>query len=325
MDLWLSIALIIGTLAIYMVSVEIYTALFSITGLTVQKARFQVVSLFTNAGFTTIESEIITTNKTRKRIAVFCMINGNLFTCLIIGLITNMMLNLNKGAQHESSMTIFYISTAVLAFCFFLRIPIINRYEQKILEQLAKVLFNRTDKKNIITIIDNYDADIITEVVINTMPNELKDKELREIAFKKNYDCNILMIKRKERSIEVSASTVLEKKDHVIFFGNKKQIYRLFNKTESNVDEEVQGNKISIMDYFDDKVMAQVELKEIPLILQNKTLFESGIKDQFDINVIIIKRDGKSIDVTKDTMFNIDDKIVLYGKSKAIKDLFSIK
>ncbi len=324
MDLWLSIALIIGTLAIYMASIEIYTALFSITGLTVQKARFQVVSLFTNAGFTTLESEIITTDKTRKRIAVFCMISGNLFTCLIIGLITNMMLNLNKGAQMDSSMTIFIISLIVLGFCLFLRIPIINRYEQKLLEAIARAIFKRSDKQNIITIIDNYDKDVIVEVLINTMPKDLQDKQLKEIAFKKNYESNVLMIKRNGRTIDVLPSTIFQKKDRVILFGNKALITKLFmQKVEKEEVQEVH-NTISLIDNFDDKVMAEVYLNDVPLFLQNKSLFESGLKDQYDINIIIIKRAGTSISVTKNTYFQEKDRIILYGNFKTIKDVFSI-
>lgn len=324
MDLWLSIALIIGTLAIYMASIEIYTALFSITGLTVQKARFQVVSLFTNAGFTTLESEIITTDKTRKRIAVFCMISGNLFTCLIIGLITNMMLNLNKGAQMDSSMTIFIISLIVLGFCLFLRIPIINRYEQKLLEAIARAIFKRSDKQNIITIIDNYDKDVIVEVLINTMPKDLQDKQLKEIAFKKNYESNVLMIKRNGRTIDVLPSTIFQKKDRVILFGNKALITKLFiQKVEKEEVQEVH-NTISLIDNFDDKVMAEVYLNDVPLFLQNKSLFESGLKDQYDINIIIIKRAGTSINVTKNTYFQEKDRIILYGNFKTIKDVFSI-
>jgi Trk K+ transport system NAD-binding subunit len=324
MDLWLSIALIIGTIAIYMVSIEIYTALFSITGLTVQKSRFQVVSLFTNAGFTTIESEIITINRKRKSIATFCMINGNLFTCLIIGLITNMMLNLNSGEQLESSKLIFTISLIALALCLILRIPMINKYEQKFLEKIARIVFRTSEKKNIVTILDNYGKDVIAEVLINTMPEPLRHKDLKEIGLKKNFDCTILMIKRKNRMIEVSASSVLELKDRVVLFGNSQEIKKLFNIDFVEEKEEKNKNTIEVIDTFEDKVMVELELKSVPITLENKTLVESKLKDEYDIIVILVKRDSKSIAVTKDTKFYPNDTVILYGKYKIIKDLFLI-
>ena len=324
MDLWLSIALIIGTIAIYMVSIEIYTALFSITGLTVQKSRFQVVSLFTNAGFTTIESEIITINRRRKSIATFCMINGNLFTCLIIGLITNMMLNLNSGEQLESSKLIFTISLIVLALCLILRIPMINKYEQKFFEKIARIVFRTSEKKNIVTILDNYGKDVIAEVLINTMPEPLRYRDLKEIGLKKNFDCTILMIKRKNRMIEVSASSVLEVKDRVVLFGNSQEIKKLFNIDFVEEKEEKNKNSIEVIDTFEDKVMAELELKSVPITLENKTLVESKLKDEYDIIVILVKRDSKSIDVNKDTKLYSNDTVIVYGKYKVIKDLFLI-
>lgn len=324
MDLWLSIALIIGTIAIYMVSIEIYTALFSITGLTVQKSRFQVVSLFTNAGFTTIESEIITINRRRKSIATFCMINGNLFTCLIIGLITNMMLNLNSGEQLESSKLIFTISLIVLALCLILRTPVINKYEQKFLEKIARIVFRTPEKQNIVTILDNYGKDVIAEVLINTMPEPLRYRDLKEIGLKKNFDCTILMIKRKNRMIEVSASSVLEVKDRVVLFGNSQEIKKLFNIDFVEEKEEKNKNSIEVIDTFEDKVMAELELKSVPITLENKTLVESKLKDEYDIIVILVKRDSKSIDVNKDTKLYPNDTVIVYGKYKVIKDLFLI-
>ncbi|MBQ7275929.1 MAG: TrkA C-terminal domain-containing protein [Bacilli bacterium] len=324
MDLWLSIALIIGTIAIYMVSIEIYTALFSITGLTVQKSRFQVVSLFTNAGFTTIESEIITINRRRKSIATFCMINGNLFTCLIIGLITNMMLNLNSGEQLESSKLIFTISLIVLALCLILRTPVINKYEQKFLEKIARIVFRTPEKQNIVTILDNYGKDVIAEVLINTMPEPLRHRDLKEIGLKKNFDCTILMIKRKNRMIEVSASSVLEVKDRVVLFGNSQEIKKLFNIDFVEEKEEKNKNSIEVIDTFEDRVMAELELKSVPITLENKTLVESKLKDEYDIIVILVKRDSKSIDVNKDTKLYPNDTVIVYGKYKVIKDLFLI-
>ncbi len=43
--------------------------LFMLTGLPERKARFQVISILTNTGFTTGESEVITSSRRRRRLA----------------------------------------------------------------------------------------------------------------------------------------------------------------------------------------------------------------------------------------------------------------
>ena len=50
--------IIIISVIIYYVLIKFYTVLFRITGLPEEKAGFQAVSLLTNAGYTTGESEI---------------------------------------------------------------------------------------------------------------------------------------------------------------------------------------------------------------------------------------------------------------------------
>ena len=70
--------------------------------------------------------------------------------------------------------------------------------------------------------------------------------------------------------------------------------------------------------------MAELELKSVPITLENKTLVESKLKDEYDIIVILVKRDSKSIDVNKDTKLYSNDTVIVYGKYKVIKDLFLI-
>ncbi|MCR4697883.1 MAG: potassium transporter TrkA, partial [Bacilli bacterium] len=58
-----AILIMVIILLIYLALIKIYMTLFRMTGLSRQKARFQVVSLITGVGFTTSESEIITFDK----------------------------------------------------------------------------------------------------------------------------------------------------------------------------------------------------------------------------------------------------------------------
>jgi Trk-type K+ transport system membrane component len=48
------------SIVIFLIVVEVITVLFKLTGLSEEKARFQVISLLTGSGFTTKEAELIT-------------------------------------------------------------------------------------------------------------------------------------------------------------------------------------------------------------------------------------------------------------------------
>ena len=67
----------------YMAIAEVFTVLFRLTGLTREKARFQVISMLTNSGYTTSESELITQSKVRRRLARLTMLFGYSFTVTI--------------------------------------------------------------------------------------------------------------------------------------------------------------------------------------------------------------------------------------------------
>lgn len=89
MNLWLAISLVIAVISIYLLPIEIYSVAFKLTGLSTSKVRFQVGSLFTGAGFTTSESELIANNPKRKKIALACMYTGHIFSVAFMGLVIN--------------------------------------------------------------------------------------------------------------------------------------------------------------------------------------------------------------------------------------------
>ena len=64
------------SIVIFLIIIEVITVLFKLTGLSEEKARFQVISLLTGSGFTTRESELITQHPSRRRLAQLLMITG---------------------------------------------------------------------------------------------------------------------------------------------------------------------------------------------------------------------------------------------------------
>lgn len=66
---------------VYILINEIFTVLFRLTGLTEDKAKFQVTSMLTNSGFTTSDSELITSSRVRRKLARITMISGYHIKC----------------------------------------------------------------------------------------------------------------------------------------------------------------------------------------------------------------------------------------------------
>ena len=77
-----------------------------------------------------------------------------------------------------------------------------------------------------------------------------------------------------------------------------------------------------MIDNYAVKAMFEVKINEVPIILAEKTLFDSGIKDKFGINIIFIKRKEEIIEVDKNTIILKGDKIVVFGPYSAIKNVF---
>ena len=70
MNISLAFSLFLLIILLYFVMSEFFTALFRFTGLPNEKARFQVISLLTGCGYTTRESEMILSSRSRRRLAM---------------------------------------------------------------------------------------------------------------------------------------------------------------------------------------------------------------------------------------------------------------
>jgi Trk K+ transport system NAD-binding subunit len=70
------------------------------------------------------------------------------------------------------------------------------------------------------------------------------------------------------------------------------------------------------------EAMVEIYIRTIPPILLDKTLSESKIKEDHQINVMMIKRNGKVIQVGKDTLVLPEDSIVVFGPYQKIKEIF---
>ena len=326
MELVSAIILILGVFLIYLIAMELYTTLFRMTGLTKEKAKFQVISMITTAGFTTSESEIITSSRIRRRIASAAMITGTLFSVVIISLIINLFTKLqNTDANYVEHAK--WIGVSFAAFFLILiifKLPITTKLFEKLVEWVANTFFHVNSTNNVITQLDVYGSDAIEEVTINIVPEELVGKTLAQSNLKARYHLNIMMLQRNKRTIIITKDTVIQKKDVILVFGPKKLIEDFFDVTK-NVSEEDDlsiKNSITVIDNYGDDAITEIEVNIVPNELVNTPLIKSGIKNVYDLNVLTIKRGDTSIKVDKDTVILENDIVVVFGAYKNMEKLF---
>lgn len=330
MSLPVALILILIFIILYIVIIDIFTVLFRLTGLTVEKAKFQVISLFTNAGFTTRESEIITSSPRRRKLAQATMITGHVFSAIIVSLIVSIFTNISTIMEVKEHLTTILIAIAAfIVILIFIKIPFIAKKLQKLLEVMALKSMRKGDKENVITELDNYGKSSIMEVLINVLPKELQDKSLKDTNLKGNYNINLLLIKRKNKVLDVTGNTMLQVDDVLVLFGPEQNIKDLFGSKNKKINEDIikdtiKRNELSIIDNYGKEAMVEIYLNIVPESLKNKTLAESDIKDKYHINVMMLKRANIVQDINKDTIFMEGDTLILFGHYQTIKELFLI-
>ena len=68
--------------------------------------------------------------------------------------------------------------------------------------------------------------------------------------------------------------------------------------------------------------MTEVQINILPDFLQNKGLYESGLKSNYSINLLTIKRKDEIVPISASTMLQKGDTIVVFGPYLKIKEAF---
>ncbi len=337
MNIIFAIALVLSVTAIYMFVIEVFSVAFKLTGLATKKVKFQVASLFTSTGFTTAESELIVTNVRRRKIAIICMYTSHIFSVVIMGLLINLIMSVISSISSKQTITaetftqwyayVFYVSLALFLLVVFLKIPPINIRFQRFLERIGLKISRANRKSNIVTVIDLYGKNAVAEIFLNQVPEFAKDVPLHEMKLNKKYSINILVIKRGQRTIEVSKDTMFAQGDVIIVFGLLKDIEAAFlgqaEGIETTAAPNANANVLSIMNNYGPNVLMEIEVQEVPQELEGVAMKDAHLIDKYNINIPIIKRNDDYLTVSKDTIIQKGDKITVFGPYKAIKHLFN--
>lgn len=222
--------LFIAFTATFIFFIEFFTILYQLTGIAKSKARFQVISILTGTGFTTKESEIITSSRIRRNIAQIIMIFGFTSTATIVTLIYNFISNFSQLTLWDLLILVIALSLIFFLFSFSKARKLMDTTIEKV---ATRAMFGKNT--NSIMIKDSYDNDeVIAQVVIKVIPPALDGKTLEQSNISK-LGINMLVIERDSSVLHVTKDTKLIKEDTITLFGPIKIINDIFYKSIKEV------------------------------------------------------------------------------------------
>ncbi len=238
MEILGSLIIFILFMFLYMIIVEIFVVLFRITGLTDEKARFQVISMLTNSGYTTKEAELISTNQRRRKLARFVMMFGYAFTVTIVSTVVNIFYQFTRNYDGGALASLPIIGLALLLSWWFKRSRWTNASVDKLINIIANKLSYEKDKNPII-IIDDYGSIIMAKIPLYYMPPELDGIELQKSNIKSTYGINVILRKTKTQEFLPQGDTIFNLGDTIVVMGEEKNIRKVFGIKGSDRKERV--------------------------------------------------------------------------------------
>ncbi len=238
MNIYMAFTLFSLVILLYWVIAELFTIFFRFTGLPGEKARFQVISLLTGCGFTTRESEMMLTSRSRRRLARITMLFGYVFNITIVTAFINVFLSL-KLVQVENYLLPVLIPIGVIAIIFiFMRVPAVHAWGDGLLQGFADRLI-RGDAGNTVMPLDYIGKDSIALVTLRYIPEEYQDVPLSQTGLRADTGILVMLVETQGSSAQpAGADTVFHEGDKLTVFGDYATICRTFHARERFSEEE---------------------------------------------------------------------------------------
>ena len=132
---------------VYELLIQIFSALYELSGLTKEQARFQVTSLLTGTGFTTSESEKMLETKKRRRVTRDIMIVSYIFNISIISTLITLLTSTQEASFYDMIIG-FIVSILIIALLFVMKkIKKIREATERAMLKIATIIFrfNKND------------------------------------------------------------------------------------------------------------------------------------------------------------------------------------
>lgn len=231
MNIYLAFTLFSVVILIYWVITGLFAMLFRFTGLPDEKARFQVISLLTGCGFTTRESEMLLSTKSRRNLARITMLFGYVFNITILSAFVNVFFsfNLTELSNYFSILIPLFALAVILVF---MRVPVIRSWGDRTIEKIAGRIVHH-DAVNTALLLDYIGEDSITQVTLHVVPESLAGKKLSETRLKADHNLLVMLIERNKQKAEPpTADTVFQPEDKLTVFGKHAVICSVFQANE---------------------------------------------------------------------------------------------
>ena len=238
MNVYMAFSLFSVVILLYWVITELFTIFFRFTGLQDEKARFQVISLLTGCGFTTRESEMMLTNRPRRRLARITMLFGYVFNITIVSAFVNVFLSL-KATQVGSYVPVVMIPLAALAIIFvFIRFPMVRAWGDRVLEDIAgRVLGGYSG--NTVMPLDYIGTDSIALVTLRYIPEEYQNVKLSQMGLRAQTGILVMLVESPgKKPTPAVADTTFQVGDKLTVFGDYITICKTFQARERFSEDE---------------------------------------------------------------------------------------
>ena len=233
MNAYMALFLFSIIILVYWIITELFTILFRFTGLPEEKARFQVISLLTGCGYTTRESEMVLSNKHRRRLARYTMLFGYVFNITVVSAFINVFLSLKLTQAEHYYFGILIPLGAVSVIFIFMRVPSVHAWGDALLQRVAGRIVRESESFNSILLLDYIGEDSITQVTLHVVPESLAGKKLSETRLKADHNLLVMLIERNKQKAEPpTADTVFQPEDKLTVFGKHDVICSVFQANE---------------------------------------------------------------------------------------------
>jgi hypothetical protein len=231
MNIYFAFSLFSVIILIYWLLSEFFTMLFRVTGVPDEKARFQVISLLTGCGYTTRESELLVSSRSRRRLARIIMLFGYVFNVTIISTMVNVFISLKVSEAVTDILGIMIPLLAIAVIVMFSRISVIRDWLEDNLERLVGKIMKR-EKENSVLLLDYIGSDSIAQVTLHEVPEQYRNVPLAETGIKSEHNILVMLVDR-GKAVPAEADTVFQNGDKITVFGNYAVICKVFDAQES--------------------------------------------------------------------------------------------
>ena len=236
MNIYVAFTLFSLVILVYWVISELFAMLFRFSGLPDEKARFQVISLLTGCGFTTRESELLLTSRSRRRLARITMLFGYVFNITIVSMLINVFLSL-KVTELSNLFSVLIPILAAAIIIIFMRVPKVRAWGDRIIERLAS-RFTRNEKTNSLLLLDYLGDDSIAQVTLNEVPERFRETPLAKTGLRAEHNLMVMLIEKPgKKAVPAGAKMVMEAGDKVTVFGEYRTIRTVFEAKERFSEE----------------------------------------------------------------------------------------